>query len=167
MIRMLTVCILICLVLLLFSCTNDSTESRLLYELCAADFAGINWLHVDIESLQAAWRDCCPDKYEADWPKRVDAADRPDQPAQLVQMPEPRYPLKARAMEATGMVQINILVGSDSTVWAATIQRGSGLPLGFEEEALRIALKSEWIAARRADKSIYTWVTYPIRFHKP
>ena len=152
---------------LALSCAEEPAETLPEYELSAADFAGIDWQTVDVDSLQAAWRQCCPAKYEAVWPKRVDAADRPDQVAQLVQMPTPRYPLKARAMEAEGMVQINILVGSDSTVWAATIQRGTGLPLGFEEEALRVALKSEWIAAGRAEKSIPAWVTYPIRFQRP
>ncbi len=152
---------------LILSCVEEPAETAPEYELSAVDFAGIDWQTVDVDSLQSAWRECCPARYEAVWPKRVDAADRPDQAPQLVQMPTPRYPLKARAMEATGMVQINILVGSDSTVWAAAIQRGSGLPLGFEEEALRVALKSEWIAASRAEKPTPAWVTYPIRFRKP
>lgn len=134
------------------------------YDLTAADFAGIDWLTVDVDSLQQAWRTCCPDKFEAVWPSQPHDSRRIDEAPHLLSMPDTHFPLKARAMEATGMVQVNILVGADSTVWAATVQRGSRIKLGFEEEALKAALASKWTPAIRAGQPAWTWVSYPFHF---
>ena len=148
--------------LLMFGCTDDLPVEH--YDLTAADFTGIDWLTVDIDSLQNAWQSCCPEKLEAVWPSRLNNARRVDEAPHLLQMPRPQFPLKAQAMQVAGLVQVNILVGSDSTIWAVTIQRGSGLNLGFEEQALKAALSSQWTPAIRGGQPTWAWVAYPFRF---
>lgn len=161
-----TLGLLAILAFFLLGCSKQKTPTEP-YLLSAADFAGIDWLTVDVDSLQDAWKECCPDRFETVWPSKIEESSRPDQMPKLQHMPTPNFPLKAKAMEAQGMVQVNILVGADSTVWAATIQRGSGLPLGFEEEALRAALRSKWLPALRKGAPTWSWVSYPFHFTKP
>ncbi|MFH2055986.1 MAG: energy transducer TonB [bacterium] len=163
-ILVITALLLIATCLFLVAGCSEQHEPVADYKLSAADFAGIDWLTADIDSLQSAWQSCCPDKLEAVWPSTVNNARRVDEAPHLLQMPTPKYPLKARAMQASGIVRVNILVGSDSTIWAVTIQRGSGLNLGFEEQALKAALSSQWTAAIRGGQPTWAWVAYPFHF---
>lgn len=89
-----------------------------------------------------------------------------DVPPELIEMPTPVYPEKARKNNVEAKMYINAYVDTDGHVAEAKILKmpEEARNMGFEEAALAAAKKAVYKPAMKDDKPVAVWIAFQIYF---
>jgi len=83
----------------------------------------------------------------------------------LLDVPRPRYPAEAVALDLTGLVMIKVLVGYDGQVAEAEVVQG--LHPAVDAAALEAARGGRYAPATRSSMATDGWLTVPFRYPPP
>ncbi|MFQ5605465.1 MAG: energy transducer TonB [bacterium] len=75
-----------------------------------------------------------------------------------------RYPSKALRLGVEGKVVLGLLIDEKGHVVKAQILKHAKFDVGFEEAALKAALKINWKPARQRERAVKVWLALPVRF---
>jgi protein TonB len=78
--------------------------------------------------------------------------------------PQPIFPYEARSRGVEGAVKLRIILGSDGKV-REKMQVLEGLPYGLTEQAMKAALRIEFIPARKDGRPVSQYVTVIYHFN--
>ena len=85
------------------------------------------------------------------------------QPKQL-KLEQPKYPEMAQKAGIEGEVWVKVYVDKSGNVKKAIVLKESGANVGFEEAAVKAALKGKWKPAMQNKQPVGVWVAYVIKF---
>lgn len=87
-----------------------------------------------------------------------------EQMPEMIESVQPVYPEKAKEAGVECVLYVQALVDKDGKVRKATITKCTVPDQGFEESAIKAALKSKYKPAMNKDKPVAVWVTYKVNF---
>ena len=87
-------------------------------------------------------------------------------PARLLSFPWPHYPEAARKQKITGGVVLSVHVTEYGLVDSVRVVRGLAVP-ALNEEAMQVARRLRYQAARMGERAIDSWQSYTVTFNTP
>jgi protein TonB len=83
---------------------------------------------------------------------------------EMLRLEQPVYPAIARKAGIEGEVWVRILIDTEGNVRDAVVFIESGANAGFEEAAIKAALKGKWRPAMQNNHPVAVWAAYRVEF---